>query len=107
MSVSENATFVVDVDMVNFRDLKVDDLGVWLPTGTKKSFFCFSSSGSLKIATADLRSESCYYTLTSRYYVHKTYDKFHRQLVDIKGQLTYKCHKYFVVCAPECHVVCL
>ena len=110
LSVSENATFVVDVDTVHFQDLKADDLGVWLPTGTKKSFFCFTSSGSLKIAqkaTAELRNESCYYTLTRRYYVHKTYDKFHRQLVDIKGQLRYKCHKYFVVCAPEYHVVCL
>ena len=86
LSVSENATFVVDVDTVHFQDLKADDLGVWLPTGTKL-FFCFTSSGSLKIAqkaTAELRSESCYYTLTCRYYVHKTYDKFHRQLVDVK-----------------------
>ena len=78
------------VDVVHFQDLKADDLGVWLPTGTKKSFFRFTSAGSLKIAqnaTAQLGKESrCYYTLTRWYYVHKTYDKFHRQLVDIKGQ---------------------
>lgn len=33
--VSENATFVIDVDAVRFSDLKSDDMGTWKATGTK------------------------------------------------------------------------
>lgn len=86
LGVSENAAFIVDIDMVDLGDLKADDLGLWQPTGTKKSYFRFSQSGMLKI------SEKCphgmlsqYYILTRRYYVHKSYDKYHRQIADIKG----------------------
>ncbi len=88
LGVTENAAFVVDIDCVNFHDLKADDLGVWSPTGTKKCYFRFTPSGTLKIAqrTVSAGGGCDYYTLTRRYYVQKTYDKFHRQLVDIKGQ---------------------
>jgi len=55
LGVTENASFVVDIDTVHFDDLKADDLGVWSPTGTKRTYFRFTH-------------------------------KFHRQLVDIKGQ---------------------
>ena len=37
--VSENATFVVDLDAVRFGDLKSDDLGSWNAMGTKFTFF--------------------------------------------------------------------
>jgi hypothetical protein len=33
--VSENATFVVDLDHVKFGDIKSDDIGCWKGTGTK------------------------------------------------------------------------
>ena len=86
LGVAENASFVVDIDIVHFHDLKADDLGVWSPTGTKKCYFRFTPSGTLKISQRlPSGGLSGYYTLTRRYYVHKTYDKFHRQLVDIKG----------------------
>ena len=39
LGVAENATFLIDIDHVNYHDLKADDLGVWNPTGTKKTFF--------------------------------------------------------------------
>ena len=49
LSVTENASFVTDVDAVNFHNLKADDLGSWSTTGTKKSFFRFSPSGTLRV----------------------------------------------------------
>ena len=36
-SITENALFVIDVDAVNFHNLKADDMGSWNNTGTKKS----------------------------------------------------------------------
>jgi len=88
LGVTENASFVVDIDSVHFEDLEADDLGVWSPTGTKRTFFRFTQSGTLKISqkTTSSGGHSDYYTLTRRYYIHKTYPKFHRQLVDIKGE---------------------
>ena len=35
LGVSQNAVFVVDIDVINFGDLKADDLGLWKGTGTK------------------------------------------------------------------------
>ena len=87
LGVSENATFIIDVDSVNFEDLKADDLGSWTTTGTKTCYFRFSSSGDLRISYKRSSSSSnTYHTLTRRYYVHSCYDRFHRQIVDIKGK---------------------
>ena len=44
MGVNHTATFIVDIDYVPFDDLKSDDLGVWLPKGTKSVYFTMSSS---------------------------------------------------------------
>lgn len=87
LGVSENATFVVDVEAIDLRDLKVDDLGSWYPTGTKKTYIRFTSSGILKICEKTPKSrQSEYYLLTRRYYVHRSYDKYHRQIADISGK---------------------
>lgn len=92
LSVTENASFVIDVDVVNFNDLKADDLGVWSTTGTKKSFFRFTPSGTLRVSDKrpTAATQSNYYTLVRRYYVHTSYEHFHRQIVDIKGSMTLK-----------------
>ena len=37
--ISENATFIADLDAMRFTDLKSDDLGSWNATGTKSTFF--------------------------------------------------------------------
>ena len=50
MGVNHTATFIVDIDYVPFDDLKSDDLGVWLPKGTKSVYFTMSSSGKIRIA---------------------------------------------------------
>lgn len=88
LGVAENASFIIDLDSVNFQDLKADDLGVWSPTGTKKTFFRFSSSGILKFSNKrpSDHTGSAYFTLTRRYYVHRSYEQFHRQIADIEGR---------------------
>ena len=45
VGVSANATFVVNIEKVHFNDLKCDDLGTWTATGTKSTFFRFTTSG--------------------------------------------------------------
>ena len=42
VAVSENATFIIDLEKVNFCDLKSDDMGAWEATGTKSTYFSFS-----------------------------------------------------------------
>ena len=39
MGVSKNAAFIVDVDDVEFADLKADDLGTWKTNRTKSTYF--------------------------------------------------------------------
>ena len=41
LGISENAAFIVDVETVDYQDLKADDRGSWRPTGTKKSTSIF------------------------------------------------------------------
>ena len=89
LGVTENSCFVVDIDSVDFQHLNADDLGAWSTTGTKKCFFRFTPSGTLRVTDKKPSNTNySYYTLTHPYYVHKSYDKFHRQLVDIKGMLS-------------------
>lgn len=85
LSVSENASFIIDNDEVNFQDLKADDLGSWKTTGTKKIYFRFAN-GIIRLSEQLPNSNRfTYFVLTRRYYVHQNYEKFHRQIVDIKG----------------------
>ena len=48
MGVVRNPTFI-DLDDVNFGDLKADDLGVWKASGTKTTFIRLLPSGSIYI----------------------------------------------------------
>ena len=87
LGVSENAAFIVDVETVDYQDLKADDLGSWRPTGTKKSYFYFSPDGMLRVSEKCPRNmPSIYYVLTRRYYTHQSYDRYHRLIADIKGK---------------------
>lgn len=84
--VSENVTFLIDVDAVSFSDLKSDDMGTWKATGTKSTNFRITS-GVIYFAPGD----GCplNHTLTRRYFVHKTYELFKRIIVDIRGKYAY------------------
>ena len=86
MGVTKNASFIVDVDDVEFADLKADDLGTWKTNGTKTTHFWIRPSGSIVMSAKQKGPERKYYTLTRRYYVHGTYQLFRRIIIDIKGK---------------------
>ena len=48
LGVSQNALFVVDINVVNFDDLKADDMESWKGSGAKKMHFRVLSSGAIK-----------------------------------------------------------
>lgn len=83
MGVTKSATFIVDIDDVVFADLKADDLGVWKANGTKTTHFRILPSGRIWIASSKPKSPC--YVITRRYYVHGTYNRFRRVIIDIKG----------------------
>ena len=83
--VSQNASFVVDLDHVKFGDIKSDDIGSWKGTGTKSVYFRLSK-GEVLVAPIKPSSLSSYNVLTRRYYIHSTYHLFHRIIVDIQGK---------------------
>ena len=87
LGITKTATFIVDLDVVLFSDLKADDLGSWNANGTKSTYFSMSPSGVVRIASGKpSRSlKSSYYTLTRRYYTHGTYKLFQRIVIDIRG----------------------
>ena len=88
LGVSQNALFIVDVDVVNFADLKADDLGSWKGTGTKRMYFRVSMSGTIRYSenkpNASLSSQ--YLQLTRRYYIHKAYAEYHRMIADVQSK---------------------
>ena len=86
MGVTRNSVFQIDLDKVGFEDLKADDLGSWTGTGTKRTHFRFTQSNTIKYATGVPSSASGYFLLTRRYYIHRTYNKFHRIISDVKGK---------------------
>ena len=86
LGVTANAVFQIDLDCVAFEDLKADDLGSWLATGTRRTYFRFTQTNAVRYATG-VPNSSEYFLLTRRYYVHKTYNRFHRIICDIKGRL--------------------
>ena len=99
--VSENATFVVNLDAVRFGDLKSDDLGSWNATGTKSTFFRMTDTG-IKVAEARPACDTVtkYHVLTRRYYVHSTYNLYRRMICDVKG----KCRQCWIVLPVILHV---
>ena len=79
----QNAAFLIDIDVVEFDDIKADDLGSW----KEEELFQVTSSGAVKyLASKPVGSVSTgYLLLTRRYFVHLTYDTFHRLIADIQG----------------------
>ena len=86
LGVSQSAAFVVSVDSVEFGDLKADDLGSWKGTGTKRMYFQVMPSGAIRFMERKPSSTAQYFLLTRCYFVHMTYDKFHRMIADIRSK---------------------
>ncbi len=87
LAVSDNASFIIDLDRVRFDDLKADDLGSWKQTGSKRTYFRLDDHGQIfySQATTGVQGNYC---LLRRYYVHGTCPTFHRLIVSVEG--TYK-----------------
>ena len=81
-AVTSTATFVIDVDDIDFMDLCADDLGTWKTNGTKMTFFKILSNSSVNIVSLKQG-----YRMIRRYYSHGTYSLFHRLIADIQGML--------------------
>jgi len=47
MSATKNTSFIMDLDDVEFADLKANDLGTWKAKGTKTTHFWIHLSGSI------------------------------------------------------------
>ena len=91
LGVTKNAVFQIDLDCVPFEDFKADDLGSWVATGTRPRrtyYFRFTETNTIRyIYATGAPTSDHYFMLTRRYYVHKTYNRFHRIIYDIKGKL--------------------
>lgn len=87
VGVTRNAVFQVDLDKVPFEDLKADDLGSWAATGTKRTHFQFTNTNTIKYASGIPSGSLEYFRLSRRYYVHKTCNRFHRIISDIRGKI--------------------
>ena len=86
LGVMQNAAFLIDIDTVEFDDIKADDLGSWKATGNKKCYFRVLSGAVKYLTTKPVGSMTTDYLLpTRRYFVHLTYDRFHRLIADIQG----------------------
>lgn len=97
LEVTTNASFVIDLDYVQFEDLKADDLGVWKSTGVKRGDFVITSEGETRFQVGRSRGTE-HYTLFWRYYVHGTCPTFHRFIVSIEGELQFTKYYTLVCC---------
>lgn len=106
MGVTTNATFIIDLDCVQFEDLKADDLGVWKSTGVKRVDFVITDEGETIFEVGRSHDEE-HYTLFRRYYVHGTCPTFHRLIVSIEGGSIYACACLQHICELSYRIKCL
>ena len=67
------------------EDMKADDLGTWRTTRTRRAYFKVKWSGSTEILhKKPSNTMSSTYSLVRRYFVHSSYKKFRRILVEIQ-----------------------
>ena len=83
LGVSQNCTFIIDLDLINPDDLKADDLGSWKGTGTRRNYFTVDKTNKAEFRPSVPSGPS--FVVIRRYFVHRTYFKFHRCIVEIKG----------------------
>ena len=88
LGVNINCAFIVDLDLVDPDDLKADDNGSWKNNGTRRIFFVVNERNKPEfLASAPVLQQGYYYCVVRRYFVHRTYGKFRRCIVEIKGKL--------------------
>lgn len=111
MRVSHNVAFVVDCTfLADRKDLLVDDLGVWISNGCRKTPFSATiASGCVSIQLAG-PSEHSQYVMHRAWHTHGTSSDVRRLVVSIEGKyITW--HKHFLLpqdlnLLEECSQMC-
>ena len=98
LGVSKNRTFLIDLDSVSIDDLRADDLGSWKSTGTRRSYFEITKA-KLPEFLPGAPSGDSHFVIIRRYFIHQTYHKFHRCIVEIQGKMCILCTS---VCGCGC-----
>ncbi len=86
LGVTQNCTFVIDLDSVSIDDLRADDLGSWKPTGTRRSYFEINETNEPEFLSRVPSEGSSHFMIIRRYFVHQSYQKFRRCIVEIQGE---------------------
>lgn len=111
LGVTQNCTFVIDLDSVSVDDLRADDLGSWKPTGTRRSYFKLSETNEVDFFSRVPSEQSSYFVIIRRYFVHLTCPKFRRCIVEIQGEVWFCMCLCVSVCAwrevPNVSLPCL
>ena len=85
MGVNRNCSFIIDLDSICIDDLKADDLGSWKSTGTRRSYFKLRQGEEAEFVKVVPSQSADYFVVIRRYFVHSTYSKFRRCIVEIKS----------------------
>ena len=90
LGVSRNCTFIMDLDEVSVEDMRADDLGVWKSNGTRRSYFKLNRKHTSRpdfLSSRPSEKGAGYFLIVRRYFVHQTYSKFRKCIVEIQGKL--------------------
>ena len=84
--ISHNVTFIVDCSyLTNVKDLCVDDMGVWISKGSRKT--CFSANISVGCVSIDLeRKGDNHFVMHRTWHTHGASEDFRRLTVFIEGK---------------------
>ena len=85
MGVNRNCSFIIDLDSICIDDLKADDLGSWKSNGTRRSYFKLNQGKEAEFVKVVPSQSADYFAIIRRYFVHATYTKFRRCIVEIKS----------------------
>ena len=85
MGVNRNCSFIIDLDSICLDDLKADDLGSWKSTGIRRSYFKLNQGEEAEFVKMAPSESADYFEIVRRYFVHSTYSKFRRCIVEIKS----------------------
>lgn len=77
------------------EDLKADDMGSWKGNGTRRSYFKLNSNNMPEFRKAVPSLSNTHFVVVRRYFVHRTYNKFRRSIIEIQG--------LFASCYDSCY----
>ena len=85
LGVNCNCTFIINLDSIDIADVKTDDVGSWKGTETRHSYFTMDKHNIPEFLRGNPASDQSHFAVIHRYFIHGTYSKFHRCIVEIQG----------------------